>query len=101
MAGADYAHCDLEPCLKPTGSTKVFYDADTDIPAGTVIMHPECAAKVIAEAKTRGHQRAIEAFQNIRDALNDTLHEDEVVDPIGCLESLLIQMNNALAADAA
>jgi hypothetical protein len=59
MAGANYAHCHLEPCLLPAGSTKVFYDADTDIPEGTVILHAECAAARLAAAREQGQQQAI------------------------------------------
>lgn len=64
MSGSNYAHCDLDPCLKPTGSTKVFYDADTDIPAGTVIRHPECDAAVLAAAEERGFQRAVDLLRD-------------------------------------
>jgi len=64
MAGANYAHCDLEPCLLPDGSTKVFYDADTDIPEGTVILHAECDAARLAAAEQRGRQQAIADLRN-------------------------------------
>lgn len=56
MARSDYALCDL--CER-----KVFYDADTDIPVGTVIYHPECAVKVYAEHEQRGYARAIAVIQ--------------------------------------
>ena len=52
MSGADYALCDS--CER-----KVFYDADTDIPVGTVILHADCALKEQAAAEARGYDRAI------------------------------------------
>lgn len=64
VSGANYAHCDHEPCLRPTGSTKVFYDADTDIPEGTVIMHPDCHRDASAAAERAGYEKAI---ANLRD----------------------------------
>lgn len=52
MAAADYALCDS--CVG-----KVFYDANTDIPAGTVIMHPDCAVKELAKVRAEGYRQAI------------------------------------------
>lgn len=57
MSGADYALCDS--CER-----KVFYDADADIPVGTVILHVDCALKEQAAAEARGYDRAI---ANLRD----------------------------------
>jgi GNAT superfamily N-acetyltransferase len=51
MSGANYAHCGAEPCLKPTGSTKVFYVGDDDLPAGTVIRHGACDAALLADVE--------------------------------------------------
>ncbi len=42
---------------------------------------------------------ALMKVAQIRDDLNETLHADEVVDPIGCLETLLIQLKQALGED--
>ena len=70
MAAADYAHCDGEPCLLPTGSTKVFYDADTDIPEGTVIMHAECAVARLAAAEQQGPEIMPPLLEDLRTALN-------------------------------
>jgi len=39
---------------------------------------------------------ALAKVAKIRDDLNETLHDDEVVDPIGYLETLLIRLNEAL-----
>lgn len=39
---------------------------------------------------------ALAKVARIRDDLNETLHADEVVDPIGHLETLLIRLNEAL-----
>lgn len=62
MAGADYAHCDGEPCLMP--SSKVFYDADTDVPTGTVILHAECDEARQAAAERRGQRQMIAALRD-------------------------------------
>jgi len=60
MAGSDYAMCNV--CER-----KVFYDADTDIPTGTVILHAECATFYYA-AKARGRQQGwAEAIAALRD----------------------------------
>lgn len=52
MSAADYALCDS--C---TG--KVFYDADVDIPAGTVILHPDCMVKELAKVREDERRKAI------------------------------------------
>lgn len=57
MSGANYAHCDVEPCLQP--STKVFYIGDEDLPFGTVVRHGECDDSQLAAAEQRGYDKAV------------------------------------------
>lgn len=64
MSGANYAHCDAEPCLEPSGTTKVLYIGDEDLPWGVSVRHSACGETQIAAAEARGYAKAV---ANLRD----------------------------------